>query len=127
MVFISETKRKFTATLLLLGFLLIPVSGAASHYCFDGKEAPVSVHFDYFDGHEVHDEAEQHVDLEKQLLAEHLVSKFSDLDFVFPLLVPLFAADIGRLESFQYAILSIAGHPSPWLLKPPLRAPPELS
>jgi hypothetical protein len=125
--FKSDAKRKITATLLLLGFLFLPIGGAANHYCFDGQEAAVSVHFDHFNGHDAHEKAEQHIDLETQLLAEHLVSKYTDFDYYLPPAVVFHDVNPASPVPFSFATLIIAGHASLWSLTPPLRAPPELS
>lgn len=120
-------RQRLTARLLLFAFLALPVGGAASHYCFDGQEPPVSVHFDNFSGHEEHGESEQHVDVEKRMLAEHLVSKFFDSEVFLPAsLSPGDAFAVVPVPDFNRRP-RVSGRIRPWSLSPPLRAPPILS
>lgn len=66
--------------MLLFVLLSLPAGGAVGHYCFDGLEPPVTVHFDSFSGHEEHDQDSGHTDVEKELLADNLLSKVFEFD-----------------------------------------------
>lgn len=119
--------RQATACLLLFFYLILPVGGAASHYCFDGQEPAVSVHFDNFSGHDEHEEEEQHVDSEKRLFAENLVSKFSGFDCYLPCSTVYVDLASAERKSGTQSHLPESRHAIPWLVSPPLRGPPSIS
>ena len=109
--------------LLLLTSLLLPMSGAAIHYCFDGLESPVSIHFDNFAGHETH-EVGAHVDTEKRNLDDNILSKLQSQDSF----LIAFDSNFKTLQCVS-EILPLTFDFSPelsryWVLNPPLRAPP---
>ena len=115
-----------TVFLLLLGLVYAPMSGAANHYCFDGMEPPVSIHFDNLTGHDGHDDESGHVDLEKQLLDDNLVGKYSDL-----VALPETGVVAEQAHYEPASVLTVPDfipvHSFRWQLNPPLRAPPQVS
>ncbi len=124
-----RTGRAKTALLLLLSLVCLPASGAASHYCFDGLEPPVSIHFDNFSGHDDHDDEEaQHVDLEKPVLDDNLVSKhFQNLDFTLLYSFFEFTPSPGFVQYTAGVSSNSSARSSIWFLRSPLRAPPTIS
>ena len=114
-----------TALLLLLALVYAPTSGASKHYCFDGMEPAVSIHFDNLTGHDTHDDESAHVDLEKQLLDDNLVGKLSDLAALPASLLTTAQAHYKSACAIN-ATEFIPLHAGNWQLKPPLRAPPQL-
>lgn len=125
----NQRRRSTTISLLLLALIYLPASGAASHYCFDGIEPPVSIHFDNLSGHEDHEEeTEQHLDLEKRVLDDNLVGK-NLFDLELPpferqivLHINLVAQDISYIRTETSLPRS-----GVWHINPPLRAPPSIS
>lgn len=112
------------SVLLLLVMISLPASGAASHYCFDGLEPPVSVHFDNLNGHVDHAEEAAHSDVEKRIFDDNLVGKLSAQDVALPghgfwaALQPTKARFHYSTDSSDTLFASL------WRNTPPLRAPP---
>lgn len=123
----TRAKRSVTAFLLLFAFLMLPVGGAASHYCFDGQEPLVSVHFDNFSGHEDHTEEARHVDAEKRLLAENVVGKVFQFDPGIPVSTSIAEDTFEIARIVAVPELPTLDYVGPWLHSPPLRAPPHNS
>ena len=112
-------------SLLLQLFVTLPAGGAVSHYCFDGLEPPVTLHFDNFNGHH-DDHGSDHNDSEKQLLSDNLLSK--DFDFDSSLFVAVALPVVLLQQSEQQKAdfhTSSQASKSPRHLHPPLRAPPH--
>lgn len=122
-------RRKSITALLLFAFVCLPVSGAANHYCFDGLEAPVSYHFDNFSGHDDHEgESGQHLDLEKPVLDDNLVSKNTQsFDHVLLDTSIILVASKSFSPFVAVARSSTISTSSIWYLRSPLRAPPQIS
>ena len=117
--------RKY-AYVALLVWLFASLSGMHGHYCFDGKEPPVSVHFDMVSEHEHADEAE-HNDFDSKASAFAMLKIFNlDLPFLAAALCVLLVWPLVRRQAY-----AIANTPYSWLvvtnLRPPLRAPPVIS
>ena len=98
------------------------------HYCFDGSEPPVSVHFDVMGEHDesLHDES-GHTDVDSKPTELTLLKLLSlDLPFLAASLLLLIIWPLIRSQNFTYF-----NSPSTWLsvtgLRPPLRAPPAHS
>jgi hypothetical protein len=111
----------------LLFWLFASASGMHGHYCFDGAEPPVSVHFDMMDGHDAeHDSLNTtHVDVDNNPSQTNAIKSFNlDLPFLALALLLVFVWPIVRSQ-FNY----LSNTPSSWLsvtgLRPPLRAPPK--
>ncbi|PCJ24391.1 MAG: hypothetical protein COA96_09720 [SAR86 cluster bacterium] len=113
--------------LLLSVLLLLPVIGAVSHYCFDGIEPSVTIHFDNLSGHIEHEKETGHTDTEVQALSDNLLGKILDFDslliatalFLFSLL------PLSLIHSYSYLFKSSTNDQKYYL--PPLRAPPIYS
>jgi hypothetical protein len=109
----------------LLFWLLVSVSGIHGHYCFDGKEPPVSVHSDLMSGHPEHHEDEGHVDADGDLF-ELLLAKLVKIDA--PFLITAFVFLLTLCPRQQLFFARYAHHFTPRTsgLRPPSRAPPAL-
>jgi hypothetical protein len=122
---ILHRHKAFVYAILLLWFFA-SASGIHGHFCFDGKEPPVSVHFDILSGHDEH-HFDGHKDLDSKpgQLDALKVSSFSFLFLITALLLvivwPLVQNQKYHLFNIPTSWLSIAG------LRPPLRAPPIFS
>ncbi len=110
----------------LIFWLLVSISGIQGHFCFDGKEPPISIHSDLMSGHPEHHADEAHVDADGDLFGVASV-KFVKIDVLFLIaalvfLVPLHVGQ--RLFCPRYSL-----HFTPCLigLRPPSRAPPVVS
>jgi len=125
-LFLKEKNVVRAAFLLVVALFYAPMSGAANHYCFDGMEPPVSIHFDNLTGHDGHDDEKGHVDLEKLLLDDNLVGKFSDL-----VALPETGTVVEQAHYEPASLLPVSDfipvHSYCWQLNPPLRAPPQAS
>ena len=112
---------------LLLVLLTLWVGGAVSHYCLDGLEPPVTVHFDNLNSHVEHDAESGHLDFEKDALSDNLLSKIFKVDlqqsFVLFLLL---LVQVCKASFISYRELYFS-YLSPQVLLPPLRAPPRIS
>jgi Flp pilus assembly pilin Flp len=112
---------------LLLVLLALWIGGAVSHYCIDGLEPPVTVHFDNLNGHVEHDLMSGHNDFEKSALPENLLSKFLEVG-VQLFLVILFIISMPFVKARKINLLELVQKYScPQVLLPPLRAPPIYS
>lgn len=100
-------------------------SGMHGHYCFDGSEPPVSVHFDLMGDHEQGEHSEAgHRDLDSKPMEMTFLKLLSlDLPFLAAALLLLIIWPLVGGQNFTYF-----NAPSTWLtitgLRPPLRAPP---
>lgn len=124
-----NNKSSTTALVYLLLFVLLAlrIGGAVSHYCFDGLEPPVSIHFDNLSGHVEHADDVGHTDVEKQVLADNLLSKIFEVDsmLVILALIVVMLFPLGNAQSYSQLALY---HPSRAKnFQPPLRAPPLYS
>ena len=109
----------------LIFWLLASVSGMHGHYCFDGKEPPISIHSDLMTGHPEHHEDEEHVDADGDLF-EPVLAKLVKIDA--PLLLTAF---IFLLMLCAHQQIFLSRYPLPFTprfigLRPPSRAPPVL-
>lgn len=109
----------------LLFWLFASASGMHGHYCYDGMEPPVSVHFDLLSSHSDDDNVgHKDIDTKPQISA----LKVTNLDL--PFLAALFLLVIiwPTVRGQRYALSKT---PSSWLtvtgLRPPLRAPPAIA
>jgi hypothetical protein len=120
-------KRPNISYAILLIWLIVSLGGMHGHYCFDGKEPPMSVHFDLVDADDENHNDSGHKDYDNKPLSSTLVKLFDlDMPFLFAALLVLALWPISR--STEYAISKT---PLSWLnivsLRPPLRAPPTNS
>jgi hypothetical protein len=110
--------------LLLVFWLFASASGMHGHYCLDGQEPPVSVHFDVIDAHDHNNEhLETHKDIDNKPMAVSLLKLFNlDLPFLIAALLLVFWPQLSRQA------YGVSQPPSSWItltgLRPPLRAPP---
>ncbi|HTR00922.1 MAG TPA: hypothetical protein VMH83_13070, partial [Candidatus Acidoferrum sp.] len=122
-----------SANPLLLAVLMLVLTGIGhvhGHICLDGKEPPMTVHFENLQGaaHQV-DEG-PHTDIENELTQDGLPGKAPDMGqgpgvFLLAfLLLPCLVRQRGQF--FDWSDPGDAPH-SPTPLLPPLRAPPSRS
>lgn len=107
----------------LLLWLFASGSGMHGHFCFDGNEPPVSVHFDLLDKHEGHAEPGHQDADSKPAQIDVLKVSNQDLPFLAALLLlvvvwPLVREQKYRTFNTPLSWASITG------IRPPLRAPP---
>ena len=122
-----HVNRKQRTLLLLLIWLFASLSGMHGHYCFDGQEPPVSVHFDLLDNQDHGDAEAGHKDFDSKPMSMTFLKLLSlDLPFFAAALLLLIIWPVIRGQNFTYF-----NTPSAWLsitgLRPPLRAPPAYS
>jgi hypothetical protein len=110
---------------LLIALLLsLWAGGVAKHYCLDGLEPPVTVHFENFKGHVDHETESGHNDFESLALADNLLKKSFDIDDV-----PLVQSQPGlivpdRMTEQPLPALVSSSYLPPLTLPPPPRGPP---
>ena len=127
--FLKIGDKKTPLHLAVLILVLALVGDINSHYCFDGQEPPVSVHFENLNGHPDHqDQEQQHSDVEREVLSDILLTKAPDQDqplfvsallFLFALVAPT------RQQAYPDTVALYLQIPTS--LRPPLRAPPRSS
>lgn len=122
-----HVNRKQRTLLLLLIWLFASLSGMHGHYCFDGQEPAVSVHFDLLSGHDLDNDEVGHKDFDSKPMSMTFLKLLSlDLPFLAAALLLLIIWPVIRGQNFTYF-----NTPSAWLsitgLRPPLRAPPAYS
>lgn len=111
--------------LLLVVMLLLRIGGAVSHYCFDGMEPAVTIHFDNLNGHVEHDAAAGHTDIEKQVLSDNLLSKIFEVDLLLAITVLFLLALLPLGNGYSYLQLVVQLRNQSKNFRPPLRAPPS--
>lgn len=120
----SSKTRPAVVYILLAVMLVLWTGGAVAHYCFDGLEPPVTLHFDSLSGHDEHDHEPGHVDVEKPALPANLISKIFELNLGF-FLIALFCFEMLSLTGGLTELRELSFNlQSPRTLLPPLRAPP---
>lgn len=97
-----------------------------SHFCLDGKEPAVSLHFENLGGHPDHDEEEQvHNDYESELSINALQAKSSGTDFVYLInLFPELFTVLSGQQNFSITVIESFIQKDSSAYLPPLRAPP---
>jgi hypothetical protein len=117
--------------LLHTALLLLVLAGAGSihsHVCFDGQEAPLTVHFENLSGHPDHHDDEIHVDVENKLLPQAVPGKPADQDAPLFMIAVLFLFITPKSQPQRYRThRDLDFHHPPADLLPPLRAPPANS
>ena len=113
--------------LLLFILLSLRVGGAVSHYCFDGLEPTVTVHFDNLNGHVEHDGELGHLDVEKQVLSDNLLSKILELESVLAIISLFLIALLPQSGGQGNLPIPIRGSNDSKTFLPPQRAPPRSS
>ena len=116
-----------TVYLLLFIVLTLRVGGAVSHYCFDGLEPLVTVHFDNLSGHIEHDDKLGHTDVEKQVLSDNLLSKLFELESVLVIISLFLISQLPRSGNPAYSQLATQLSSDRRAFLPPQRAPPKAS
>ncbi len=109
----------------LIFWLLASVSGMHGHYCFDGKEASISIHSDVMTGHPEHHEDEEHVDTDADLF-EPVLAKLVKIDVPFLITVLLFLLMLCSGQQLFFPRYPHHFIPRVIGLRPPSRAPPVL-
>lgn len=109
----------------LLFWLFASASGMHGHYCYDGMEPPVSVHFDLLSGHNDDDNV-GHKDIDSKPQLSALKVTILDLPFLAALFILVIIWPFIRGQKF-----ALSKTPSSWLtvtgLRPPPRAPPAIT
>lgn len=109
----------------LLFWLFASASGMHGHYCYDGMEPPISVHYDLLSSHNDDDNL-GHKDIDSKPQVSALKVTNLDLPFLAALFLLAIIWPIIRGQQF-----SLSKTPSSWLtvtnLRPPLRAPPAIT
>lgn len=115
-----------TAALILV---LALVGNINSHYCFDGQEPPVTVHFENINGHPGHESQDQkHSDVDREVLSDILLTKLPDQDQPLFLSALLFLFVFVAPSRQQTSPDNVSPYwQIPTSLRPPLRAPPRSS
>lgn len=112
---------------LLFLWLFASGLGLHGHYCFDGSEPPVSVHFDVIADQDHVSDGLGQKDFDSKP-AEMAFLKLFSVDLPFLLTALLLLVLWPPVGGQQYARFKI---PSSWIiiagLRPPLRAPPAIS
>lgn len=115
-------------TLLCVSVLFMRVSGVHMHFCFDGSEAPTTVHMADAGLHDDHGPPEpiQHADLEVQF--DNVLAKGLKLGLDLPALLAALALGFLLLQSARIvpggrSVGAFVPLPLPFL-RPPLRGPP---
>lgn len=122
--------KQSTATVvyvLLLVLLTLRIGGAVSHYCFDGLEPAVTVHFDNLNGHVEHEAELGHTDVEKQVLSDNLLGKIFELESMLVILAMFLIAPLSQSAGQGYLHRAVLQLRDPKNYRPPLRAPPLTS
>ncbi len=121
-------RQSILAYFALVTFLSAMLVGAHGHFCMDGLEPPVSVHFDNLEGHPLHGgDQSLHQDADTDVVPDGVINFFKvDLSALLPTLLLIlfwFAVVRPQILSFNF--------PPPWSIpfsiRPPLRAPPQSS
>lgn len=107
----------------LIIWLFASLSGAHSHWCFDGQEPPLSVHMDMLGDHPEHDSDAQHIDSNINAGDAALV-KLTKIDLPLLLVATYLLAMLWQTLAV-FIVTYCATYPSRRAgLRPPLRAPP---
>ena len=119
--------RKTFVYAALLFWLFASASGMHGHYCFDGLEPPVSVHFDVLNDHDDHIDTVAHKDIDTKP-AQSTALKILSIDLTCLAVALLLAIVWLVLRNTQYP-LAVTPLTKSLLtgLRPPLRAPPTNS
>lgn len=114
--------------LAVLALVSVNIGDIHSHFCLDGQEPAVSLHFENLNGHPEHIGDEQaHNDYENEFSLKSLKTKTSDLSKLFfstsELGIPR-ASSISQKISPMLDEILLPNKPNS--VRPPLRAPPLL-
>lgn len=119
-------RQSVLAYVALAAFLSAMVIGAHGHFCADGLEPPVSIHFDNLGGHPPHGgDQSLHQDADADVVPDGIINFFKvDLPALLPtLLLLLIWFVVVRCQQSPF------NAPLPWSIplsiRPPLRAPPQ--
>lgn len=107
----------------LIFWLLASLSGMHGHFCFDGKEAPISVHIDVMAEHPEHHADEHHIDADVDIL-KLVLAKLVKIDVPLLLTVALMLMALCAQQNLFFARYSRYSPRRILGLRPPLRAPP---
>ncbi len=113
------------AMISLLLWLLMSWSGVHGHFCFDGKEPPVSLHVDMLGGHTVHNHSEAHQDVDIEQSQSALIKTFK-LDLFLPVFLALVIVLQTRGTAFTIQSITSPRTRHSVGVRPPLRAPPAI-
>jgi hypothetical protein len=130
MVTVRSKPARIALLLSCIMLILMQVSGAHLHLCFDGGEPQASVHLTEDGGADLHPGASSpHTDMDVSVFGDALLKKATDttLDLI-PLLVASVVLFGAMLQTSSKALLpsrrDIPVPDSPFELRPPLRGPP---
>lgn len=113
------------AFLALFFWLFASASGVHGHYCYDGAEPPVSVHFDLVDGDQDNSHSADHQDFDSKPMEMTLLKLLSiDLPFLALALLLICLWPVIRVQYSAYFNTALVKS-NPTGIRPPLRAPPK--
>ncbi|QSX33796.1 hypothetical protein JYB87_00635 [Shewanella avicenniae] len=121
-------QRKLASYALLIWFVA-SLSWMHLHYCFDGGEPPLSIHFNALDISDVeHFTSDtEHIDVDTNPVQKSVIKVFNlDLPFIALAFFILFVWPIVRGQRFIF-VKSLSVRLTLTWLRPPLRAPPKSS
>ena len=112
---------------LLFILLSLRIGGAVSHYCFDGLEPTVTIHFDNLNGHVDHEAESGHMDVEKQVSSDNLLGKIFEVESMLAIVAMFLTALLSQSSGQDYYHRALRQTSSLQKFRPPLRAPPLAS
>lgn len=127
----KNSPSKFAVRWLYFATLLLVLAGVGNihnHWCFDGQEPPLTVHFENFNNHTEHEEGIDIVDVESESIPGTLLVKNQTQDgqvFVLALSLLISLQAPQRLRHVDHADLIVPREP--FSVLPPSRAPPAHS
>ena len=115
---------KQLAFVALLLWLIAGLGGVHSHFCFDGKEPPMSVHMDVIGGHSEHAESEEHRDVDVDM-SPSVAVKYLKIDLPLLAVLALILVACKTMKKNFHSVYSSFSPQRVSGLRPPLRAPPS--
>src|SRR5690606_2637522 len=113
---------KFLICCALLSWLLAAMTGAHGHFCFDGQEAPISVHLAMTGEHIDHHADEQHLDMDVDI-SQSVLIKLVKIELPV-LVVAILLLFLSINPTLSFSFYSVRYFPCITNLLPPSRAPP---
>ena len=120
-----KKQNKNVAVFMVITILLLCGGSATIHYCFDGDEPATSMNFGIFiDDTDSQVADKEYVDSNKLLLSENGFKRSFDFTpLLFVVILLMFVFRILRVAPF-YGVFNPVSWFQPFVLLPPLRAPP---
>lgn len=115
------------ARVLIVVLTCLWFGGIVQHYCLDGMEPDISLHFENLSGHVEHSEESGHNDFERKALTDNLLPKSYELGIQLFSLLLIIIAQLKQVLVQHHQLQQARYISSPHSLRPPLRAPPAYS